>query len=105
VVVGADGMHSLVARAVDAPVYAARPALTCYYASYWSGMPLDGLSIHMCDRQVSFVFPTHDALTCVAIGWPHQEFQRLRADVEGGFWAALDRFPALAATVRAGRRE
>src|SRR5262249_45443341 len=35
-VVGADGMHSLVARSVQAPTYEARPGLTCNYYSYWS---------------------------------------------------------------------
>jgi flavin-dependent dehydrogenase len=39
IVIGADGLHSLVARAVDAPVYEHRPALACAYYAYWSGLP------------------------------------------------------------------
>lgn len=41
-VIGADGLHSLVARAVVAPTAHIRPALTCAYYSYWSGIPLTG---------------------------------------------------------------
>ena len=33
IVIGADGMRSLVARGVQAPVYNARPALTCACAA------------------------------------------------------------------------
>ena len=41
VVVGADGRRSLVARAVAASAYRARPALTCAYYSYWSDVPVE----------------------------------------------------------------
>src|SRR5689334_18114363 len=37
VVIGADGLHSRVAAAVAAPRYNEKPALACYYYSYWSG--------------------------------------------------------------------
>ena len=42
IVVGADGMRSLVARSVEAPVYEARPGCTCAYYTYWGGVPLEG---------------------------------------------------------------
>ena len=41
IVIGADGLHSLVARSVQAPTYNVRPALTCAYYSYWSDVALD----------------------------------------------------------------
>ncbi len=34
IVVGADGMRSTVARAVKAPQYSVKPALTCAYYTY-----------------------------------------------------------------------
>src|SRR5262249_43170127 len=40
VVVGADGRRSTVARLVGAAEYDARPALTCAYYGYWSGVPI-----------------------------------------------------------------
>src|SRR5690349_13881778 len=45
-VVGADGRHSAVARAVGAGEYDARPARSCAFYAYWSGMPLAGGEIY-----------------------------------------------------------
>jgi hypothetical protein len=42
VVVGADGRHSLVARAVGAERYHEKPQLLCGYYSCWSGLEMDG---------------------------------------------------------------
>ena len=38
-VVGADGLRSLVARSVRAPVYAEKPAVSCAYYGYWAASP------------------------------------------------------------------
>ena len=45
IVIGADGAHSIVAKAVGAPRYHERPAFTYAYHSYFSGVPLDGVAI------------------------------------------------------------
>ena len=42
VVVGADGLHSLVARAVRPDQYHDKPRLQCSYYTYFSGLPMDG---------------------------------------------------------------
>ena len=42
VVVGADGLHSLVADVVQAERYHEKPPLLAAYYSYWSGLPIDG---------------------------------------------------------------
>ena len=42
VVVGADGLHSLVAKAVQPEQYHDKPHLLCGYYSYWSGLPMNG---------------------------------------------------------------
>ena len=42
VVVGADGRHSLVARAVRPEQYHEKPQLLAGYYTYWSGLPMDG---------------------------------------------------------------
>ena len=39
IVIGADGMRSLVARTVDAKSYQATPSLTCAYYTYWERFP------------------------------------------------------------------
>ena len=45
IVIGADGAHSIVAKAVRAPRYHERPALTFGYYSYFSDVPLDGVEV------------------------------------------------------------
>jgi 2-polyprenyl-6-methoxyphenol hydroxylase-like FAD-dependent oxidoreductase len=105
IVIGADGMHSLVARGVDAPVYQAHPSLACYYYSYWSGVPVEGIEIAWRDHRIILPFLTNDGLTCICIGWQHRAFQAVRTDPERHFLETLDLVPELAARVRAGRRE
>lgn len=73
-IIGADGQHSLVARAVDAPVYKARPAFACWYYAYWSDVPVRRVEIYPRDYRAIFAFPTNDGLTCVAVAWPDREF-------------------------------
>jgi flavin-dependent dehydrogenase len=85
--VGADGRNSQLARRVQAPEYETTPALTCWYFSYWSGVPSPGLEVYALDRRVIFAFPTNDRLFAVFVAWPSAEL------------------PALAERVRAGRRE
>lgn len=105
VVVGADGIHSFVARQVQAPVYHEQPAMTCGYYAYWSGIPCEDIEVYMRPQRCLLAIPTNDGLTCVAAIWPHDEFHRVREDYEGYFMAAVDLAPGLAERVRAGRRE
>jgi 2-polyprenyl-6-methoxyphenol hydroxylase-like FAD-dependent oxidoreductase len=104
VVVGADGMRSLVARCVRAPTYAARPGLTCAYYTYWAGVPVDGVELYVRPGQFIIAFPTNDSRVCIVISWPAAAFPAVRADVEGQYLRALEQAPALAARVRAGQR-
>jgi 2-polyprenyl-6-methoxyphenol hydroxylase-like FAD-dependent oxidoreductase len=106
IVVGADGRHSRIARAVGARAYRERPSLTCGYYSYWSGVDSGGLEAHILPRPaLALAFPTNDNLTCVAVQWPVAEFHTVRAAIEKAFFAVLDLVPSLAARVREGRRE
>jgi flavin-dependent dehydrogenase len=107
IVIGADGQHSLVAKAVGAPRYNERATLTCGYYSYWSGVPSDALEIFYGSEpaHVVLAFPTNDDLTCVAVQLPSSRFSAFRLDVERNFMEALDLAPEMASRVRAGRRE
>jgi len=105
IVIGADGIHSLVARQVEASTYNTRPAFQCSYYSYWSGVPLDGVEFYPREHRGIGVLPTHQGLTCIIVGWPHDEFHAFRADIEGNFLKTLELAPALAERVRQGRRE
>ncbi len=105
IVVGADGLRSIVARAVKPPAYRTRHSLTCAYYSYWSGACVEGLLACPRDRRMVISFPTGDGLSCVYVAWPRGEFRGFRSDVEGNFLETLELVPALAERVRAGRRE
>jgi flavin-dependent dehydrogenase len=105
VVVGADGLHSTLARRVAARAYRQHPPLTAAYYSYWSGIGDVGASFHARPGQLILVWPTNDDLTCVYVAWPHQEFHHVRKDVEGSFHSALGLVPGLRDTVASGRRE
>ncbi len=106
IVIGADGAHSMVARAVQAPVYDARPALTFAYYSYFSGVPLAGIEVYLRPEECMYInFPTNHDLSCIAIQAPVAGFAAFRADIGGNFFRTLDRVPHLAERVRAGRRE
>lgn len=104
-VIGADGIHSLVARLVGAQEYNTRPALTCTYYSYWSGLTLDGIEYYPLDKCAIGVIPTHQGLALIVTCWPHGEFHTIRAGIEGNFLEALERVPTLLERVRQGKRE
>ena len=46
IVIGADGMHSFVARSVAARKYNEQPALTCAYYTYWSDVDIAGVELY-----------------------------------------------------------
>jgi 2-polyprenyl-6-methoxyphenol hydroxylase-like FAD-dependent oxidoreductase len=106
VVVGADGMRSPVARAVQAPVYHEKPPLTCWYYSYFSGVDLPNMVYQAVrDGAVVAAFPTNDDLTVLVAGLRNAEFHAYRSDIEGTFNRTLALAPALAERAAAARRE
>lgn len=106
VVVGADGLHSYVAHATDAPEYNQRPPLQAGYYSYWSGMPMNG-RMEGYDRSGRgwAAWPTNDDLTLVVLSWPIREFETNKKDIEGNFLKSLERAPEFAARLRDAKRE
>jgi len=105
IVIGADGLHSLVARAVEAPAYRTIPSLTFGYYAYWSGVPQDGAEIHMLEDCGVLVFPTNDDSMCIAAGSGIAGFHEFRKDVEGNYLRILDKVPGLDVRLRGARRE
>lgn len=104
IVIGADGLHSLVARAVTAPTYNEHPSITCAYYSYWSGVPLDGVVIYPLDGHAVIAGPTNDQQTLVIAYWHATRFHEVRSDIGGHFMRVLDLVPDLAARIHAGTR-
>jgi len=106
IVIGADGMHSLVARAVHAPEYKNLPPLQETYFAYWSGVSMKGLEFYPRAYRAAYGWPTHDNLVLVGVNWVARDFAEVRADIEGHFFQVLDMAaPDLAVRLREGRRE
>ena len=105
IVIGADGRHSLVARSVQAPEYNATPSLSCFYYTYWSGVPIENYEVHWPDRRFILAVPTNDRMVLITTGWPVSEFHEFRNDIEGNYMGTIDLAPRLAERVRSGTRE
>jgi 2-polyprenyl-6-methoxyphenol hydroxylase-like FAD-dependent oxidoreductase len=107
VVVGADGKHSLVAKAVAAEQYEERPSHLAMYYAYWSGLPVAGFdtTVRADDRRGWAAISTHDDLTVVPFAWPVEEFQTNRKDIEANFLTTVALAPEFAERVHAATRE
>jgi 2-polyprenyl-6-methoxyphenol hydroxylase-like FAD-dependent oxidoreductase len=105
IVIGADGIHSLVASVVHPVEYDVKPPLAANYYSYFSGFDAADLEMYVRDYQAIGCFPTHDGLTLVAVLWPSHKFHEIRTDIEGHVWKALESTPTVAARLRGARRE
>jgi flavin-dependent dehydrogenase len=105
VVVGADGLHSVVAKATRPERYHEKPERLAGYYTYWSGLPMDGFETYVRPLRGMAAWPTNDDLTLVIAGWPYAEFDANRQDIEGNYLKTIALAPALADRVRAAKRE
>jgi 2-polyprenyl-6-methoxyphenol hydroxylase-like FAD-dependent oxidoreductase len=106
VVIGADGRHSLVARATEPRKYNEKPPLLAAYYSYWSGLPMNGrFEVYVRPDRGFAAWPTNDDLTLVVGGWPFPEFDANKRDVAGNFDKMIELAPPFADRVHAARRE
>ncbi|MFI6044685.1 NAD(P)/FAD-dependent oxidoreductase [Nocardia sp. NPDC051321] len=90
IVIGADGMRSVLATAVDAPVYHAAPPLAFGYYTYWSGVELQGLEFYTRPGSTVIAFPTNDDQAAVFIERPERDFAEFRTDVHANYLATVD---------------
>jgi flavin-dependent dehydrogenase len=104
-VVGADGMRSLVARKAGAENVVEHPRMTTTYYSYWSGVPADFELYERPGRWIG-VLPTNDDLTLLMAYFPQADYHQVRRNAEPAY---LDAFrttaPELYERMRSGRRE
>jgi len=103
-VVGADGKHSMVAAAVDAPTYRERPAQTFATYGYWAGAPLERGEMYLRQGFAVASFPTNDGLTIAFLSAPLDAFAAARRDLEQHYLDRLDECGDLGARLRAGTR-
>ena len=77
-VVGADGLHSRVARLVGAPITeAGRPGGAAQYA-YYTGIPWAGIEFFVAERSFAGVFPTHHGQACIWVCTPSADAKAAR---------------------------
>jgi 2-polyprenyl-6-methoxyphenol hydroxylase-like FAD-dependent oxidoreductase len=105
-VIGADGMHSRVARLVDAPEYNTQPPLEGTYFSYWSGVPIDGIEVYLREGRACYGWATNEGLSLVGVNWVSSDYAAVRhGDIDNEFYAVVNAVaPVLADKLRAGTR-
>jgi len=104
IVVGADGRHSVVASAVKAEAYNARPVMTCCYYSYWRDVPPHFLALRSRPNRLMGTTPTNHGLVLGLVFFPIAEFDRVRSDIDAHFMASIDTVPDLSEALRSGKR-
>lgn len=107
-VVGADGRHSRLARAVGSPAYHEYPkeegSLNTF--AYFSGVAIDGVKFLSRPERMAYAWQTNDDQVMVGIIQPGSVARVPRNEMEANVFAELEAMsPALAAKVRAGKRE
>ena len=105
IVIGADGRNSMLAHKVNAQEYNTKPKLTCWYYSYWSGLPLEDMIMYSRPNRAIGSVPTNDGLTCIISIAPAHEFLQLRNDIEGNYMKSIEMAFPLAQMVKQGKRE
>jgi len=106
IVVGADGMFSVVAEAVKAPETYTSPGLEGSWYAYWSGVPMKGWHLWLRPNRVIFAYNTNDNLTLIGAAFPAREIAEVRTNVEKHHSATIaEHVPELAERMRAGKRE
>ena len=90
IVIGADGMNSFVARAVQAQQYNARPRLQGTYFTYWSDVPVDGVEFYVGEWRGAYAMPTNDGMTVVGANWTARDVGDVKADIETNYLQTLE---------------
>jgi flavin-dependent dehydrogenase len=104
IVIGADGMHSMVARSVGAAVYHRFPAVTVNAYSYWAGVDISAVELYVRPDRFIVAVPTDDELVIVNQVIAARDESAFRRDVGRAFAETLQLSPALAARVADGER-
>ena len=107
IVIGADGINSILARTVDPPRYKETATRSGIVFSYWSGVPVEhGATIYFRPDRLFAVQLTNDGLTTVMEYVPIAEYHEFCDDIEGNFmrdWRT--HVPDFYEQIMAGRRE
>jgi flavin-dependent dehydrogenase len=103
-VIGADGLHSRIAKLVKAPAYNEIASVTCGYYTYFESVPLSSAELYARPYRGIGAFPTNDGLTCIMVNWPAAQFHEFRLDIEANYLKTLELAPSLRERVASGKR-
>jgi flavin-dependent dehydrogenase len=98
VVIGADGFYSKIANAVQPEVETNFPVRRCMYYTYMRGIePLNGPTAehYFVGDTLTYVFPTDNDLTLVAMSLPISEFSAFKKEPQEKILAHLHSLPRL----------
>lgn len=106
VVVGADGIRSVVAQLAGAPITREATSAGAIVFSYFRDVEAEGYEWVYGDRVAAGIIPTNDGEVCVFAGGSTLRFRReVQCDLDRGFGRILEESsPAVAARVLAGKR-
>jgi flavin-dependent dehydrogenase len=106
IVVGADGISSLVARQVQARRYHDVATQSGVWWGYFHGIPIERAHIWLRPRRMFVAFPTDGDLTVVMIYMAIDDYHEFTADVEANFMGEFrDYVPGFFARLVEGKRE
>lgn len=103
VVIGADGIQSVVAKRVEPAVERYEPVRRAMYYAYYSGLdpkPRPAAEFHYRGNRLVYVFPTDGGLTLLAASVPIEEFSHFRKEPESRLKAEFESMPELAERFR-----
>jgi 2-polyprenyl-6-methoxyphenol hydroxylase-like FAD-dependent oxidoreductase len=107
VVVGADGLRSVLATQVKIEVEEEEPVNRAMYYAYYSGIePKEGpaAEFHFRGNNLVYVFPCDGDLTLVAASVPISEFAAFKRDPEARLSAELDAMPEISGRMERAER-
>jgi 2-polyprenyl-6-methoxyphenol hydroxylase-like FAD-dependent oxidoreductase len=102
IIIGADGRHSYLARAVEAGVELSNPPTRALYYTYVRDLPgpnggaADGPEFSFAGDEIAYTFPSDQGLTCVALSVNLETFRWLKQSAAERFWERLARHRGIA---------
>ncbi len=108
VVVGADGISSVVSRHVDVEVEQAEPVRRAMYYAYFrkfEAQPGPSAEFHYQGNHLAYVFPTDNGLTLLAASLPIDEFPTFKKDPGKNLLAFFSSMPEIKPRLARAERE
>jgi flavin-dependent dehydrogenase len=103
--IGADGLHSAIARWVGAPELLTGHHATAVLYSYWTGLPSVGYEWHYAPHGSVGAIPTNDGAHCVFVSFPSERLANLPGDhATDKYERLLREFASLTPLLSAARR-